>query len=59
MLLPVSSQGVLPAPQWPVMSQTCYSHETGSEQPWAQCPTQHGLWEYGWIWGEPLQNSLD
>lgn len=38
MFLAVSSQGVLPSPPSPVVSQTCYSHLTGLNSPGHSAP---------------------
>lgn len=45
MFLAVSFQGVLHSPHWPVVSQICSTHLTGSEQPGHRAPSEPGLWE--------------
>lgn len=42
-LLPVSSQGVLPAPRWPVVSQMCYSYVTDLNSPQHSAPHSMGF----------------
>lgn len=43
MLLPVSSQGVLPAPRWPAVSETGYSYVTDLKSPQRSAPHSMGF----------------